>query len=438
MEYSRKLAGAIAYFKSEHGFDRLLRLFKLKYESLGRVGGSVKVDTFSEAQLEAIAAFTGQTFYNLKLKPFVSLSHFEQQLQKTKFEGLSLQALLEGYFGESLISKKEASQKKQADQDRFFKVICKRHPWLSWWVNHIQKKLPDSRFVFQIYERDPSLLNQRIRYLAAAIHSLPAEGEAVRLPFFAQKLTGNPHAFDLTSEQGRLLLHALSVRTMLVNDETGIVQTPSSSEEMSELLLSYGIYRDDITNYVTCANIIAYTGDGSHPVWAAAAASQTVMNIPIRELNGIQKAMPSQGNDVWIVENSGVCSAILDVLPSAPILCTHGQFKLAAFLLLDKLTKKTGVQLHYSGDLDPEGLGMADRLQRRYPEHVKLWRMSPADYAASLSSERLNPERLAKLNSVSGTDFAPVIESMQRKQCAAYQEALIDLMIEDIRAALYN
>ncbi len=290
----------------------------------------------------------------LKLKPAVSLIHFEQQLQKTKFEGLSLKTLLEGYFGESLIAKKEIIQKKQADQERFFKVICERHPGLSWWVNHIQKKLPDSRLVFQIYDRDPSLLNHWIRNLAAAIHSLPAEGEAVRLPFFAQKLTGNPHEFDLSTEQGRLLLHALSVKTMLASDEKDLVQT-SSSEEISELLLSYGIYRDDITNYVTCANIIAYTATGPHPVWNAAASSQTVLNAPLRELNGLHKAVPSQGNDVWIVENSGVCSAILDILPFAPILCTHGQFKLAAFLLLDKLVK-TGVTLHYSGDLDPEGL----------------------------------------------------------------------------------
>src|SRR5690606_16173925 len=106
----------------------------------------------------------------------------------------------------------------------------------------------------------------------------------------------------------------------------------TTTEEINELLESYQIYRDDLLNFVTCANLIAKTVNGIHPVWEAAAIENSVQIVPLRELIAIEKVRPTVGNKVWIVENSGVCSTLLDHELTAPIICTNGQFTLASLM----------------------------------------------------------------------------------------------------------
>lgn len=51
---------AAAFFRSERAFHRLFVEMKRKYESLGRVGGTVSLQSFSDEEREAIAAFFRQ------------------------------------------------------------------------------------------------------------------------------------------------------------------------------------------------------------------------------------------------------------------------------------------------------------------------------------------------------------------------------------------
>ncbi|WP_404456423.1 DUF2399 domain-containing protein [Virgibacillus necropolis] len=134
------------------------------------------------------------------------------------------------------------------------------------------------------------------------------------------------------------------------------------------------------------------------------------------------------GNDVWIVENSGVCSKLLDYEPGAPIISTNGQFKLAALLLIAE-----GCPLHYASDFDPEGLGMAQRLLDRYPEHVQLWRMGLEDYSKTSPLKELSNEQVEKLKSTRDSELLEVAEDMRRLRKAGYQEALVELMVVDLR-----
>ena len=47
-------------FKEEPGFLKLFNLFKEKYRSLGRIGGTVSLKSFNDAELQSIAGFLGQ------------------------------------------------------------------------------------------------------------------------------------------------------------------------------------------------------------------------------------------------------------------------------------------------------------------------------------------------------------------------------------------
>src|SRR5690606_40662574 len=77
---------AIGYFQGGKGFRRLFVLFKKKYESLGRVGGTVTLTGWTDEELADIALFFGLSVSELKRKRKVALEQFEQQLKRTKFE----------------------------------------------------------------------------------------------------------------------------------------------------------------------------------------------------------------------------------------------------------------------------------------------------------------------------------------------------------------
>ncbi|SHG51399.1 TIGR02679 family protein [Ornithinibacillus halophilus] len=308
---------ALEYFNRE--FHQLFNLFKKKYESLGRVGGTVKLDGFKMEELEAVARFMGVTAGDLKLKGKLSLESFEKQLQTTKFASLTLKEILEAYFNEPLISKKQRKQMKDSQQEQYFNDLVLQFPDIAFWIDYIRLKNTDSYWIYRLLEESPKSFIGMVRVVNQAYVNLPNKFE--RLPMFSHRITRNPHAFDLNTNIGRLFIHLLAVD----HTHTGEVIVPSNTEGINNLLLDYQILRDDITNYVTNVNLLAETENGIHPMWRAASDGHSVMNTPIRELVKVNRAYPNNGGkSIWIVENSGVFSSILDTQPKLPLLCTHG------------------------------------------------------------------------------------------------------------------
>ncbi|MBU5594333.1 TIGR02679 family protein [Amphibacillus sp. MSJ-3] len=418
---------ALAYFRTDNGYDHLFLLFKKKFQSLGRIGGSVKITTLDDRELESLARFYGSTPTQLKEKGSITLQSFERQLSKTRFYDVTLKELLEAYFNEKLISNKEKKQERIKQQEQFLSQAARQFPALASWLTELQHRRPDSHWIYRLIDLSEREFEEMLVHLNDAITHLPKMHE--RLPMFSQRITRNPHTFDLNTNLGRLFLHLLSLDRV----QSGPVMVPTDSESINELLLSYNILRDDISNYVTCVNLIVRTDKGIHPVWQAASDHHSVMNVPLRELEDIVSAYPANGeHQVWLVENSGVYSSILDHLPAVPLLCTHGQFKLSALILIDQLVQ-SGCTLHYAGDLDPEGLRMAERLVNRYPNQINLWKMDLISYQKSKSPMNvLTEERLKQLDAIQLRSLLPVKEALAENKIAGYQEALVQEMIAEL------
>lgn len=415
-------------FKNEPGFHKLFVRFQEKYRSLGRIGGSVKIAEFTKDEIAAIAGFFAMSPNELSSRPTVSLVKFEDQLQKTNMAGWTLKQLLEAYFKETLISKAEVKMRSADEEKSFYSSLSNEYPGLEWWFERILQRKPDTRFINILYKQDKQSLERMIRNIAEAFYKLPQPGQYERLPLFAQRTTGNPHSFDRNQTMGKILLHLLAFH-QLQNDNQEPVPF-KQTEQINELLFHYGILRDDLWNFVTCRGFLAYQNDEAHPVWQAAAATGTVMNIPIRELTGIDSIKPFQGKTVWVLENSGVCSAIMDQVPDRPIVCTHGQFKAASWIFFDRLVE-SGCDIYYAGDLDPEGLMMVQRLKSRYPENIKIWRMDHDSYLYALSEEKIE-ERTSQLKNLEDPEIQLTAEMMMEHGFAAYQEGLVELLISDI------
>ncbi|WP_066322947.1 TIGR02679 family protein [Anoxybacteroides amylolyticum] len=401
-----RLDEAVQFFRGERPFHRLFCEMKKKYESLGRIGGTISVSYFSAEETEAIASFFGKEMNR------VSLAAFEQQLANTRFGDVSLIELLEHYFGEPLVTKKEQQQEIEREKEAYFARLMNTYRAQRDWLMAVEKQ----RFVQLAYQQNRQALESAISSVCRALEQLPSA--YVRLPVFAQQMANDPHAFDLHTLAGKLLLSALQFYAEKEYDL-------SSVEEVNELLQSYHLLREDVLNFVTCAGVMAETEKGRHLVFAAACETNTALNVPLREVMPLARAYPSIGNSVFVVENAGVFSTLLDT--NVPLISTNGQLNLATMWLLDLLVKE-GKTLYYSGDFDPEGLKMAQRLVDRYGSSVRLWHYHRSDYLATKPTVSLSDERLAKLQSVTLRDLQPLKQEMLRLKKAGYQEALVEAL----------
>ncbi|WP_255344105.1 TIGR02679 family protein [Lysinibacillus sp. BF-4] len=380
--------------------------------------GNVSLKDFTADEVKEIAGFLGVPEYQLNQKRSVSLQQFEAQLATTSFSQFTLKELLEEILEEKLQSKEEDERLKGNTKKQFINDLQEILSDLPQWYNQIQKQTGDSKFIWQ----EQKALLPTIQLVAKAVSRQLKGNDFIRLPILAQLATGDPHAFDSKNIAGKLLVHAVySLSKQPVN-------YPKTREEQVDLLGDLKIIQDDLWNFVTFQGLLGYEQKELHPLWQAAVATKSAVNMPMRHLVSITKVRPAIGKRVYIVENSSVASTLMDAHPKAPIICTHGQLRMASWRLLDLLSSE--IELYYSGDLDPEGLRIAQHISNRYSERVHLWRMDEACYHLGMTGE-LTAKRLSNLQSL--TILPTITEQMKRHKKVSYQEAWLDLLVADIK-----
>ena len=134
-----------------------------------------------------------------------------------------------------------------------------------------------------------------------------------------------------------------------------------------------------------------------------------------------------------IVENPGVFANIIqdDNLKTIPIVCTYGQVKLAGLILLSKLVE-AGIQLYYSGDIDPEGMQIADKLKERFKNNLILVGFDEKTYNKNKSNVKLSDIRLKKLEGLKDEELRKTAQILYQDKVAAYEELNIEELKEMI------
>ena len=109
----------------------------------------------------------------------------------------------------------------------------------------------------------------------------------------------------------------------------------------------------------------------------------------------------TDNNLVYVVENEMVFTTLQKEIKDNDIalICTSGQPSLTAQKLIELLVKENN-RIFYSGDIDPEGLGICDRLWKKYPNNITPWLMNSNDYLASISNEEVSVQRLSLLDKI--------------------------------------
>jgi len=449
----RSNADVATFFHGEPGFTRLLALLIKKYASLGRAGGSVKLGKLSNEEADSLSAFFRRN-YVAQQSVVIHFADFSAALEQTKFTGIDVLDFLSAYQGGQLLTNEQVAREKKLAKEQLLTRFIDRYPQTlcQKWLTAIGEKLPGTRRVHLAYEQDVLGLERNLAVVLEALRSLPEEYE--RLPLFARRISGDPHALDNNTEAGRLFLDALGIIVPRNKESVDVRETAelrSTVEEENELLYAVGLLRDDILNFVTCMGLLAVGEDGGKvgeiTYWKQAWQSGAVLNIPLREMIKVKylypaSNAPSKIKHVFVVENSGVLSSLADIfsqqgLDLPPLLCMHGQFKLTCWAAIERLVAG-GCTIWYSGDFDPEGLVMAGRLLARYPGSVRLWRYSVEDYIESLSRVSLSAERLNKLSTIHWIEFADLVQKIREVGRAGYQEGLVEKLAVDMKALVYG
>lgn len=439
------------YFKSQKAYQRCMKELQKKWKSFGRVAGRITLKDTTEKERRAIGGIIGKVFYDKDI--CFSFAEFEQGLQRTRLAPVNMKEVLEAYFGERLSTNQGEKEEQEKQKGAFFNDICeyflKNAGGESIAFLWIQAMISDKKYGHQQLVREYIKDRQQAEVLAknvgnGLVRLEYAEGACSEWPLavFAAKVSGNPHYFDRGTIPGQLLMNAICYWRKR--------EFPVNAHQWRELLHVVGILPDNVSSMVHAYGLHLQRKDGWHPAYDSFCRLKEPYVITMENLKGIIGVRP-EGERVYVVENEMVFSYLLEHAgrekqveadkskqywnDNLTLLCTSGQPRAVALELIP-LILDSGADIYYSGDIDPDGIGIADRLWQKFGERIHIWRMSPADYEASISKECIGNNGLAKLVNVGNPLLRQTAECLKQKHMAAYQENLLEELLGDIRQKL--
>lgn len=421
---SRKACAA--YFKEKPEYRRIFSAMRKKWESLGRTAGKVTLSHATREEKSALERFLGVPVPEDRVT--FSLLEFEHALQETRFSGVTLRELLEEYYGEVLVGSRERGQQKKCREQEFWRLLeselIQKSPeyeeCVSWIGEMQEQKSGGYLSLMKEYRKSEEDARRLVLQIAECLHLCKRGEEAdgtfrgpgIRLAVLAARVTGNPHALDRQNVTGIMLSYALCSRSGC--------PFPLNARLWKELYETNGILVDTLSSTVIAYGVHIETKNGLHPAYEGYLQEKEPCVISLANLEQAQSAY-GESSAIYIVENEMVFSELLACVSSRPVtlLCTSGQPRTAAYRLLELLAGD-GVRFYYAGDLDPEGLNIADRIWRSFPEQVHIWRMSSADYEKALSEEALSERRLEILNNLTHPELKETARQILQYKRAGY------------------
>lgn len=421
------------YFKGRTEYRRCFEEFRKKWKSYGRAAGRITLAGTSEEERQAIGGVLGKKFYEETIR--FSFSEFEKGLQKTRFAPVDMQKVLEEYFGEVLLAVKDQREEEQSRRKEFLESICEqfedaagRESGAFWWLREMSAA---KGYGYQLLMREygknrkqAGLLAQNVGKAVIRLSELRYQGRECPLAVFAAEISGNPHYFDRGTAAGQLLIHAVCFCEK--------AKLPQSAHQWRKLLMEVGIVPDNVSSMVHACGLRLLTAEGWHPAYDSFCARREPCVITMENLRGVTGAQ-AVGGRVYIVENEMVFSYLIDCLKKRDItlLCTSGQLRSAAQVLLLYLLA-SGTEIYYNGDIDPEGLCIADGLWQKSGGRIRMWRMSPEDYRRSCSKEEIGKGSRAKLQGILNPVLQETARCVLETGYAGYQENMLEELVGDI------
>lgn len=404
------------YLKSKKGLNRLLIELKNKYISLNRYSGSVKILNITKEESIDISNLLGRKVEeNSTLK--TSFSEITKKIEQGKYKGFNYDELFKYYFGNNIESKYNKRVKSNIDKEEYFNNFIKENS-NNKNIKYIEDIINSKNDIYIIlkkqYKKDKIELKKELSNILKLLDNIPKE--SISLPIYSS-ITGNPHYLDFNTKTSNLFFKILSYIKG--------VEYSSKVQDKINLLMSINVYVDPASNFV-----ITYNLTGNY-ILDKLSKNNQIVNLNLLNINYLDN-IDTKIKKVFIFENPSIMHSLLNL--NIPIVVTSGMPNLSFYKLIDKLVK-SGNELYYNGDFDPEGLLIANLLKEKYP-NLNLFCYDKEDYNNSKSDEIINISRLKKLNNIDKSELNMIKNVLLNNKYSAYQEKNINRILQYIRETI--
>lgn len=482
---SRVRQEAYDYF-SDEGFSRLFASARRRYESLGRVGGTIRLSQLRMNERTKLSGLLSRSLMKQN-SVTVQMQELENILLSSRFE-IDLQSLLAVLYGEEIKSKAEQTVEAEetwrrfVDQLRGVAIETETTQWLEGLYSAEGYGYRTFHDLFEQIRENPQHrddLETDVTAVIQAIDHLPVrEGELQPLAVFAAVQCWDPHFFDRDRIWGRLFYYGILAYLAYhgiyedhppLSDETqkdhdNLIPMDSNEKTTSDVIRKQyeqaGIRLDSLSSQVLVVDVDAHLQACSYWLtldtierfqqrWQGLAGEHAdTENRDIDSITAFVKRVFAAG-EIFVNENPAVCEAMMSdlvrrekVVPDkhpVPFICTSGQPSVAALKLLDFFAAHE-VEIYYSGDLDVKGLEMAIALNRRYPSLWHPWGMTSAIVRNTFRTTEqrqtgvcFSEAERTRLQNLSCQWDPHLIEELLNGGRKIYQEMLIPELIREYR-----
>lgn len=416
----REMEGAcVSYFRQAPVWERLLRGFREKYLSYGSFSGTVVLNGLTDTDIEALEGFFARSYHGQK-SASISSARFQAALEHSRFAEISPGRLLELYFRAPLLGKKEIRERQKQREEKVFAGFMESV------AGTPAEKAADKIAELAKGQRHRGLeeWEKTLQFCAGLYNQLPYRRQKKEyLAVFAARLTGNPHAFDRGSQEGQLLYQVVQLDLRL-RGEMMQENAVFASYQRQRSYLAAGILVDDVSNYAMLSGVRAQKKDGSwHAGMEGFLEEKDMLQVPLTVLADWDR-VECLNRRICIVENPSVYAMLCETSDgNCAYMCMNGQPRLAGLLTLEYLAKSDTI-VYYAGDLDPEGLLIAQKLSHYYKGEFHFWHMTAEDYKKGRSEEVISEKRLKMLERITAKELLPMKELLLREKRAGYQELI--------------
>lgn len=422
----------VNFFKKNKEYKKLFDCFRKKILTNNSIEGTISIKTPTEEERKAFQAILSSKNFKGKNINF-TVEEFKKGLEKTKFEikDIDLKELTNQYYGEVVLSKEEQKRLLNEEIELFFsKLVSKlkesnlQKEYITKYIEIVKNNYFDKG---KLREQEEEL--QKLYYCGMAIYDRTTADTSIKIAFLGEKITKDPHYFD-KGIKGSLLVKLLKLFNNIEVDED-----LTETEKAQEIFYQSKIEVNTISNYVTAYGIKLFTKAGEIKAYSEFIKNNLLYNIPLEHLKDVIKVQAKSKN-IFIVENEMVFVRLYEYFrgkKDVALICTSGQLRLASLVLIDLLLKED-YQIYYSGDIDPEGIGILNRVIQKSGNKVIPWRVDLETYLKYEKNENpISETSLKKLTSIKDTRFQELILAIEDMKKACYQESFIKELINDIK-----
>ena len=403
---------------------RIMKGFRNKYRSYGDIRGIFELKNPTVEEKEFLKGVFKKDFSERK-SISISLLKFQESFNETLYEGIDLAEVLNLYFGETIISKKSETELATWNKKIFFEKLISnlRHENLKTWIAYVFENSSENgyKLINKLYSESTIELEKLIFQLESVLYVCETHEDGIAIPMAAALAALDPHGLDEGTVLKKLLIYYICYSKEL--------NYPENAQEKAEILEGSNLLTSDSIRNCITYGIKAFDKYGNSLDWEKFYLRNEPLTLVSYNLKNVN-ILKSEVSKVYCFENPTVFYHFIKNNPNLAAICTNGQINTLVYKVLDKLFE-SGEKLCYSGDFDPEGILIADKLKTRYAD-LDVSFFNKLNYENSVSNNFISEVRLKQLDKIKDSFLKEIANNIKVIKKAGYEELCKDLFKEII------